>query len=207
MPADVVKRLMEFHSSVSKSEDQQAFIDGLNREEVNVIFQSLWNMTYLCYLFQIIKVIPDIFMSNAPSGLIQVLLDGLTNSSRNRDGLLLRVMEVVLDELSEGDIPQQKAVEVVEVLGFKCCQLNADELAKLVQHCLLFLQNGRELKGKYVNKWKDTPDPSSFNGFLLQVVVTIPFTNVRTLQTIKSYGGCWNYQWLSLLWPDHQFPL
>lgn len=132
MPADVVKRLMEFHSSVSKSEDQQAFIDGLNREEI-------------------IKVIPDIFMSNAPSGLIQVLLDGLTNSSRNRDGLLLRVMEVVLDELSEGDIPQQKAVEVVEVLGFKCCQLNADELAKLVQHCLLFLQNGRELKGKWLS--------------------------------------------------------
>jgi hypothetical protein len=87
-------------------------------------------------------------LSNSAPGLIKLVLDGLANSSKNRDGLLLSVMTKILDELSDGETTQQKVIDIIEALSLNCCQLGADELTKLIQHCLSFLQSGRDLKGK-----------------------------------------------------------
>ena len=96
------------------------------------------------------KAVPDILHSNAASELIGTVLEGISKSKVDRNGLFLKVLESIIIELSDSEtIPECTAMEVVHVISSKSHELNSNDLAKLVQNCLSFVQLGKNLKGKY----------------------------------------------------------
>lgn len=88
--------------------------------------------------------------SHCASELLGAILDSLFDSSQNRNALALRLMEVALEELRDGDIEVSPSMEIVHVLSLASSRLSSDDLAKLIQILLSFLSAGRNLKGKYV---------------------------------------------------------
>jgi len=96
-----------------------------------------------------VKAIPDILHSSAASELIGAILDGISNSKVNRNSLLLNVIESIVTELCDSEaVPERTAMEVVDVISSKIHELDSNDLAKLIQHCLSFIQSGKNLQGK-----------------------------------------------------------
>ena len=94
------------------------------------------------------KAIPDVVHSNNASTLVRLLLEGIT-CEESRNSLLLRAMQSILNELCDSEgLPEASAMAITHVMSLKSHQLNGNDLAVLVQHCLKFIQSGKNIQGK-----------------------------------------------------------
>lgn len=101
------------------------------------------------YILKILKAVPDVVHSNGAPALVRLLLEGIAHSEQSRNSLMLRVMQAVLNELCDSEgLPESSARDIVHVMSLKSHDLNSNDLALLVQHCLKFVQSGKNIQGK-----------------------------------------------------------
>lgn len=65
---------------------------------------------------------------------------------------MLNVMKSILTELCDSEaVPENCAVDIVHLMSLNSHDLSSNNLAELVQLCLLFIQKGKNLRGKWLS--------------------------------------------------------
>ncbi|EFX63894.1 hypothetical protein DAPPUDRAFT_334844 [Daphnia pulex] len=134
-PEVVVRKFVEFLETVRSKEERDDNYNKLKLQEVTATLDTMSRPT-------VMKAVPEFVHSDDAPNLLNMLLDGLGESTKHGNKMVFAVMKSAITELRDNEhVSKAHASRIVKVLNIQSeCQLNSrqievtTELTRLLMH-------------------------------------------------------------------------